>query len=131
MWWSADVSNLMLSKHHDEERGLMIDADDVNRIAKGWIEEYSIEPQIAKIERERSYFFELDDLIHRDLSSALLVLEAAARKHLIDWTHEGLAGGPIRTFLYLYPDEYRCDLDAICRRTPAFAMLHALAVEGM
>lgn len=109
----------------------MIDAADVERIAKGWIEEYSVEPHVAKVGRERSYFFELDDLIHGDPSSALLVLEAAARKHLTEWAYEGLAAGPIRTLLYLYPDVYVSNLAVISCRTPSFARLHALAIEGM
>lgn len=109
----------------------MVTSDEAERIASGWITEYSAEPYVAKVERDRRYFFELDDLVYREPLSALLVLEAAARKLLTNWTYEGLAGGPIRTFFYLYPDDYESEVQAISLRSPAFAELCSLAREGM
>ena len=115
----------------DQGRESMINASDVDRIAQGWITEYSQDPYVVRVERDRRYYFELDDLIYQDPQSALLVFEVAARQNLSDWCQEGLAGGPIREFLYLHPDVYASELAQIASRTPAFSKLYALALEGM
>ncbi|MBW8753962.1 MAG: hypothetical protein JF595_07395 [Sphingomonadales bacterium] len=109
----------------------MIASGEAEQIAGGWVSEYSSAPNIAKIDRERPYFFELDSLIYHRPSDALVVFEKVAGMDLTDWALEGFSAGPIRTFLHLYGDGYNSDLDAISRRTPLFADLRALAIEGL
>jgi hypothetical protein len=109
----------------------MIALEEAERIASGWVNEYSAEPSVAKVDRERRYFFELDDLVYHHPADALVVFERVAQMRLTEWTFEGFSGGPIRTFLHLYGDEYGDDLDAISRRTPSFSHLRALAIDGL
>jgi hypothetical protein len=109
----------------------MIAAAEAERIASGWIIEYSEEAHVAKVERERRYFFDLDDLVYQRPIAAMLVFEAAARMEMSNWAFEGLAGGPIKEFLYLYSDRYAKDLDAISVGSATFARLRALAMQGL
>ena len=109
----------------------MITSEDAKRIASGWVSEYSSDPDTVMIERERRYFFELDDLIHHRAVDALVVFEMVAGMKLNDWTFEGFSAGPIREFLYLYGDEYHVDLDATSSRAPLFAALRMQAEEGL
>ena len=62
---------------------------------------------------------------------ALTVLEKIAHKEMINWTFEGVAVGPLRTFLMLYDSEYDALIGAMRKRLPAFDEMYAMAVEGM
>jgi hypothetical protein len=109
----------------------MIAIEDAERIAVGWVREYSVNPHVAKIHRERALFFELDDLVYHHPTDALIVFERIAGLALSDWAFEGVSGGPIREFLLLYGNQYDADMDAIGRRASLFIALRALAVEGL
>ena len=75
-------------------------------------------------------WFKLDDLIHNELLTAIVVFEKVAGKHLINWTFEIFAAGPVRTFLMLYGDRYDGQLAALGRRSGAFEQMWAMAAEG-
>ena len=109
----------------------MISTDDARRIANGWVREYSIDPYVAKADRDRTYFFKLDDLIYRCPADALVVFEQLASQALNDWVFEGVSGGPIRTFLQLYGNGYDADMDAIGSRVSPFGALRDLAIQGL
>jgi hypothetical protein len=96
----------------------MIASGEAEQIASGWVSEYSSDPNVAKVDRERRYFFELDSLVYHRPSDALVVFEKVAEMDLTDWTFEGISVGPIRTFLHLHRDRYNNDLDAISDRAP-------------
>jgi hypothetical protein len=108
----------------------MISPGEVAQIADRWVEEFSVDPYVLR-EREMTAWFKLDDLIHHRALDALQVFEKIAEKDLINWTFEGLAVGPLRTFLMLHRDRYDSELKAIRHRNGAFNEMHALAVEGL
>jgi len=108
----------------------MIAKQDVDRICEGWVQEFSVDPYVVK-QRDMAAWHELDRLIYDRPEDALLVFERIAEKDLIDWTFEGLAVGPLRTFLMLYDDRYDDELGTIRRRNKAFDAMHTMAAEGM
>jgi len=108
----------------------MISKQDVDRISEGWVEAFSVDPYVVK-QRNMVAWHELDRLIYDRPEDALLVFEKIAEKDLINWTFEGLAVGPLRTFLMLYGDGYDDELGAIRRRNKAFDEMHGMASEGM
>jgi hypothetical protein len=103
---------------------------DLQRIADQWPEEFSVEPYVVP-QREMDAWFKLDDLIHKEPLTAILVFEKVAAKDLINWTFEGFAAGPLRTFLMLYGDRYDEQLAALGRRSRAFEEMWAMAAEGL
>jgi len=76
-------------------------------------------------------WFALDDLIHNEPLTAILVFEKVAAKDVISWTFEGFAAGPVRSFLMLYGDRYDAELAALARRSAAFEEMWAMAAEGL
>lgn len=104
--------------------------DEIQEIADGWIEEFSVEPYVVR-QRQMDSWFKLDGLIHNDPLSALLAFERVAGKDLTNWTFEGFAAGPLRTFLMLYGDRYDSQLAALGHRSRAFEQMWALAAEGL
>jgi hypothetical protein len=108
----------------------VVSSEEVARIADGWVEEFSVDPYVLR-EREMTFWFKLDDLVHHQPPDALQVFERIAEKDIINWTFEGLAVGPLRTFLMIYGDRFHDELAAIRQRNSAFDEMHALAVEGL
>jgi hypothetical protein len=108
----------------------MIPAQEVDQIADGWVEEFSVDPYVVRA-REMTAWFKLDDLVHRHPEDALRVFEQVAKKDLINWTFEELAVGPVRSFLMLYDDRYGEELTALRKRNPVFDEMYAMAVEGL
>ena len=108
----------------------MIAKQDVDRICEGWVQEFSVDPYVVK-QRDMAAWHERDRRIYDRPEDALLVFERIAEKDLIDWTFEGLAVGPLRTFLMLYDDRYDDELGTIRRRNKAFDAMHTMAAEGM
>lgn len=109
----------------------MITMDEAQCIALGWIDEYSHDPHLAKVDRDRAFFHNLDDLIYHHPNDALLVFEKIAANDLTDWTFEGFAGGPVREFLHLHGSKFDGELDAVSVRVNSFADLIELAREGL
>lgn len=108
----------------------MISNQDVDRIAERWVEEFSVDPYVLR-QRNMTAWHELDHLVYNHPDDALLVFERIAEKNLINWTFEGIAVGPLRTFLSLYGDRYDDELRAIMQRNTAFDEMHGFAVEGL
>lgn len=108
----------------------MIAKQDVDRISEGWVEAFSVDPYVLK-QRDMVACRELDCLIYNRPEDALLVFERIAEKDLINWTFEGLAEGPLRTFLMLYGDRYDNELVTIRRRNKSFDEMYVMATEGM
>jgi hypothetical protein len=109
----------------------MISIADAERIADGCVREYSVNPHVAKVDRELTFFLELDDLVYSRPTDALLVFERIASRALTDWAFECVSAGPIRTFLMLYGNQYDAEMDTIGRRVSLFIALRALAIEGL
>ena len=108
----------------------MISDEDVEAIAVGWIKEFSVDPYFER-QREMDAWFELDDLIYNHPQDALLVFEKVAENDLINWTCEGFAVGPLRTFLMLHEERYAGDLMIIRQRNQAFNEMYAMATGGL
>lgn len=108
----------------------MISHREIEAIAAKWIEEFSVDPYVLRARRMDAWLG-LDDLVHHRPEDALLVLEELSKREMINWTFEGIAAGPFRTFLMLYDHRYDDELDAIGRRNESFRELHALAMEGI
>ncbi len=108
----------------------IISKQDVDRISDGWVETFSVDPYVVK-QRDMEAWHELDRLIYDRPEDALLVFETIAEKDLINWTFEGLAVGPLRTFLMLYGESYDKEVGVIRRRNKAFDKMHAMATKGM
>jgi hypothetical protein len=108
----------------------MISNGEANRVAEQWVEEFSVDPYVVR-QREMAAWHELDGLIHDRPGDALRVFELIAEKDLINWTFEGLAVGPLRTFLMLHGNRYDDELNTIRRRSAAFDEMHGFALEGM
>jgi len=108
----------------------MIPDSVVEEIAQGWIDEFSVDPYVVR-EREMSAWFKLDDLIGNDPHAALRVFERIAQKDLINWTFEGIAVGPLRSFLMTHGDRYQAEIGLIRSRNSDFDGMHKLAVEGL
>src|SRR5687767_6935433 len=103
----------------------MISKQDVDRIAEAWVEAFSVDPYAVK-QRDMDAWHELDRVIYERPEDALPVFEKIAECDLINWTFEGLAVGPLRTFLMLYGDRYDDELGAIRRRNKAFDEMHRM-----
>ena len=108
----------------------MIPAEQIGQIADRWVEEFSIDPYELR-ERDMTAWFQLDDLIHHHPGDALRVFERVAQKDLINWTLEGLAVGPLRSFLMLYDDRFDGELKTLRQRNSAFDEMYGMAVEGL
>jgi len=108
----------------------MIPDDEAQAIADCWVESFSANPYVLG-ERKMDAWFELDGLIQSHPQSALVVFEKVAEMDLINWTFEGIAVGPLRTFLMLHGDLFERELGAIMRRSKAFHEMLAMAVEGI
>jgi hypothetical protein len=108
----------------------MISAEEADRLAEGWIAEFSVDPYTLR-QREMKYWFELDRLIHDRPRDALTVFEAFTAKNMINWTFEGVAAGPLRTFLMVYHGEFDRDIGPMRKRSPAFNEMYEMAVAGM
>jgi hypothetical protein len=108
----------------------MISSDAVQEIADGWVEEFSVDPYVLR-ERRMDAWCKLNELVYDCPSDALLVFEKVAEKELINWTFEGFAAGPIRTFLMIYGDRHDGELAALGRRSRAFEEMWAMAAEGL
>ena len=108
----------------------MISEVDVNRISERWVEAFSVDPYAVR-RRDMDAWHELDQLIDERPEDALLVIEKIAEKDLINWTFEGIAIGPLRSFLMRYGDGYNNQLRAIRGRNKAFDEMHAMATEGI
>jgi hypothetical protein len=76
-------------------------------------------------------WFKLDDLIHNEPLTAIVVFEKVAAKDLTNWTFEGFAAGPVRTFLMVYGDRHDGELAALGRRSRAFEEIWEMAAEGL
>ena len=76
-------------------------------------------------------WFKLDNPIHNDPPTAIVVFEKVAAKDLINWTFEGFAAGPVRTFLMLYGDRHDAELSTLGRRSREFEEMWTLAAEGL
>ena len=108
----------------------MISKQDIDRISEGWVNAFSVDPYVLK-QRDMDAWHELDGLIYDRPQDALLVLEKIAETDLINWTFEGLAVGPLRTFLMNHGDRYGEELGSIRRRNKAFDEMYTMATEGM
>jgi hypothetical protein len=108
----------------------MMSVEELDRIAEGWVAEFSVDPYILK-QREMHFWFVLDDLIHNQPEEALRVFERAAQKDMINWTLEGLGIGPLRSFLMIYGDRYDAALGALRKQLPQFAEMHTMAAAGL
>ena len=108
----------------------MLSSEAVQEIADSWVREFSVDPYEVR-EREMDAWHQLCALVYDEPLDALLVFESVSEKDLINWTFEGFAAGPIRTFLMLYGDRYDDELSAIIERSRAFAEMRALAAEGL
>jgi hypothetical protein len=104
--------------------------NELDELADGWVEAFSVEPYVVR-QREMDAWFKLDDLIHNKPLTAIAVFEKVAGKDLINWTFEGFASGPLRTFLMLYGDRYDSELAALGRRSRAFEEMWGMATEGL
>ena len=107
----------------------MIPAEKVDEIA-GWVEEFSVDPYVLR-EREMTAWFELDDLVYNHPLDALRVFEKIAEKELINWTFEGIAIGPLETFLSLHGGRYEEELAALRKRNRAFDEMYAMAMQAL
>jgi hypothetical protein len=108
----------------------MISGEDVEDIAQGWVDEFSVDPYVLRA-RGMDSWFRLDDLIHNQPQDALLVFERVAEIELINWTFEGFAIGPVRAFLMLHGERFDKELSAIRSRNNAFDEMHQLATDGL
>jgi hypothetical protein len=108
----------------------MISEDQVEAIAEAWIKEFSVDPYSLS-RREMDAWFKLDALIYKDPTDALRVFEKIAEKDLINWTFEGIAVGPLRSFMMLYEGSYDGELSALRGQNIAFDEMYALALEGL
>ena len=108
----------------------MISDEELDQIAVGWIEEFSVDPYVLR-QRETEAWSKLDRLIYDHPRDALRVFESMAQRDMINWTFEGVSAGPLRTFLMLYSDRYDDELNAIRKRISAFDEMHVMAAEGM
>jgi hypothetical protein len=104
--------------------------EDLQAVADGWIAAFSVEPYVVR-ERDMDAWFKLDDLIHNEPLAAITVFEKVAEKDLINWTFEGFAAGPLRTFLMIYGDRHDAELAALSRRNRAFEEMWLMATEGL
>jgi hypothetical protein len=104
--------------------------EELEAIADGWVDEFSVEPYVRR-QRDMDAWFKLDDLIHNEPLTAIVVFEKVAAKDLINWTFEGFAAGPVRTFLMRYGDRYDGELSALGRRSHSFEELWEMAAEGL
>lgn len=103
---------------------------ELEEIADGWVDEFSVEPYVVR-QREMDAWFKLDDLIHNEPLTAIVVFEKVAAKDLTNWTFEGFAAGPVRTFLMVYGDRHDGELAALGRRSRAFEEIWEMAAEGL
>jgi len=108
----------------------MISSADVDRLSEGWVREFSVDPYVLK-HREMKYWHELDQIIFSEPADALRVFERVSKMELSNWTLEGMAVGPLRTFLMLYDKTFEQDTSGICKRSPVFAEMYAMAVDGL
>jgi hypothetical protein len=129
---SDDAVRLSLSQPSEAEREAlqMISPSDVERIAEGWIANFSVDPYVLK-HREMEFWHELDKLIFDCPEDALTVFESIAAKDLTNWTLEGIAVGPLRTFLMLYDKKFDESLTKLRRKSPSFEEMYGMAVEGL
>lgn len=134
--WEADIGTSSsrwqveaLAERAIWEHGVITN-EEANRIAERWVEEFSVDPYVVR-QRRMTAWHELDGLIHNYPDDALRVFERMAEKELINWTFEGLAVGPLRTFLMVHGARYNDELGAIRRRSAAFDEMHGFAVEGL
>ena len=103
---------------------------DLQQIADGWVEEFSVDPYVLR-ERQMDAWFRLDGLIHKQPLDALLVFQKVAAKDLINWTFEGFAVGPLRTFLMVYGDRYDAELAGMRQQSAPFDEMYRMAAEGL
>lgn len=103
---------------------------DLQQIADGWVEEFSVDPYVLR-ERQMDAWFRLDDLIHKQPLDALFVFQQVAAKDLINWTFEGFAVGPLRTFLMVYGDRYQRELAGMRQQSAAFDEMYKMAADGL
>ena len=108
----------------------MISEQDVDRIAERWVEDFSVDPYVVR-QREMDAWHELDELVYDRPGDALLVFERIAEMDLIDWTFEGIAIGPLETFLALHRNLYEQEISAIRQRNRAFDEMYAIALQGL
>ena len=108
----------------------MMSVEELDRVAEGWIAEFSVDPYVLK-KCEMHFWFVLDDLIHNQPEEALKVFERAAQKEMVNWTLEGLGIGPLRSFLMIYGDRYDAALSRLRDRLPQLDEMHIMAVEGL
>jgi hypothetical protein len=108
----------------------MITTEEAELVADEWVTAFSVDPYVVR-QRDMTGWFKLDDLIHNRPEDALLVFGKLAQKDLINWTFEGVAAGPLRTFLMTYADRFDQELNAIGERNSAFIEMRAMAVEGL
>ena len=108
----------------------MLSSETVQELADGWVQEFSVDPYEIR-EREMVAWHKLDALVFNEPLDALLVFERVSEKDLINWTFEGFAAGPVRSFLMLHGDRFDDELSAVIERSRAFAEMRALAAEGL
>jgi hypothetical protein len=108
----------------------MLTNETAQEIADGWVQAFSVDPYVVR-EREMDAWHKLDALVFNEPLDALLVFERVSQKDLTNWTFEGFAAGPIRTFLMLYGERYDDAFSAIIQRNRVFAEMRALAAEGL
>lgn len=108
----------------------MISVTDVDRLSEGWIREFSVDPYVVK-QRKMTFWHELDDLIYKAPLDAILVFDAIAKKNPINWTFEGLAIGPLRTFLMTHDAKFDRELSDIRLENKNLDEMYLMALEGL
>ena len=108
----------------------MISKLEAQEIASGWISEYSLSIR-PTAEREREYFFKLDDLIYHNPDDSLVVLYEIAQMRIQADLLEGFAAGPLRTFIMLYDKTFECKINKVLELDPHFKQMYILAKDGI
>jgi hypothetical protein len=108
----------------------MISDERLDDLSEGWIREFSVDPYVIK-RREMEYWHELDRLVYNEPESALRLFDKISSREMINWTFEGLAIGPLRTFLMVHGEQFSREIDRMREQNRPFSDMYDLAVAGL
>jgi hypothetical protein len=108
----------------------MITNYEINLLAEQWIADFSRDPHVLQ-DRKMGAFFELSDLILSDPVNGLRVIKKMSISKVNEWVFEGIAVGPLRTFLMLYGGEYDQIISQMKEEIPSFREMYQMALQGM
>jgi len=108
----------------------MISEGEALSIAQGWVDEY-LNASIPSQDRERKFFFILDDFIYQSPHDALRVFQSTFHIRMNNIAIEGFSAGPLRTFLMNYKNKYIYEMSELCSSNLQFKEMYLLAKDGL